>query len=115
MAYSSLVFEALTFVELPVFTRRLRELLDDDDYALLQEALVKHPDKGKLIPGCGGIRKVRWSLGEHGKSGGARVIYYWAKSEQEILLLFIYPKNEASDLTPDQKKQLKKVIKEEYP
>jgi hypothetical protein len=54
------------------------------------------------------------ALGGHGKSGGARVIYYWAIRRDLILLLYCYPKNVTADLTPKQVKQLAKVVKEEF-
>jgi hypothetical protein len=57
--------------ETPLFTRRLPELMADDDYALLQAALIVNPQLGAVIPGMGGIRKVRWS-GSAGESGAAR-------------------------------------------
>jgi mRNA-degrading endonuclease RelE of RelBE toxin-antitoxin system len=76
--------------------------------------LVRKPDAGKIISGSGGLRKLRWSAGGKGKRGGLRVIYYWYVSLEIILLLFAYPKNEQDDLTPEQLKQLKKVIEGEY-
>jgi hypothetical protein len=62
----------------------------------------------------GGIRKVRVAVGSRGKSGGARVIYYWAVRKDVILLLYAYPKNVAADLTPKQISQLAKVVKKEF-
>ena len=67
-----------------------------------------------FIKGGGGIRKVRVALGSRGKSGGARVIYYWAVRRDVILLLYAYPKNVTADLTPKQIAQLAKVVKEEF-
>ena len=69
---------------------------------------------GPVIRGGGGIRKVRISLGSRGKSGGARVIYYWAVRRDVILLLYAYPKNVAANLTPNQTAQLAKAVKEEF-
>jgi len=62
----------------------------------------------------GGIRKVRVGVGSRGKSGGARVIYYWAVRRDVILLLYAYPKNVTADLTPKQIAQLAKVVREEF-
>jgi len=67
-----------------------------------------------VIPGSGGLRKLRWSLDGRGKRGGARLIYYWFTAQGSLLLLFIYPKNVQDDLTPDQIRQLRKVVMEEY-
>ena len=114
MAYNPDVFEVPTIVEMPAFTRRLTNLLDEDEYRQLQLALLCTPTLGRVIQGTGGLRKVRWSLRGRGKSGGVRVIYYWARSETELLMLFIYAKDEQDDLTPEQKKQLKTILEAEY-
>jgi hypothetical protein len=62
-----------------------------------------------------GIRKVRWKVQGSGKRGGARVVYYWAVEQDSILMLFIFGKNERSDLTPAQIKVLRQIVEEEYP
>ncbi len=105
----------MVILETSIFTRRVTELLPDDEYRELQATLVNHPDAGSVIPSGGGIRKIRWSASGHGKRGGARVIYYWATKQERILMLFIYAKNEKDDLTPDQLKTLKNVVEKEYP
>ena len=101
-------------IETPIFTRRIQDLLADDEYRALQAYLVNKPEAGKVIPGSGGLRKLRWSAGGQGKRGGIRVIYYWHVLRETILFLFVYFKNEQDDLTPEQLKQLKKVIEGEY-
>jgi hypothetical protein len=65
----------MIFIETAVFTRRIAELLDEDDYFELQTTLLIDPEAGDLIPGTGGIRKIRIAANGHGKRGGARVIY----------------------------------------
>jgi hypothetical protein len=67
---------------------------------------------GKIIPGSGGIRKMRWAGSGRGKRGGLRVIYYWQVADDQIWTLLAYPKNERDDLTADQIKQLKQLVKE---
>jgi hypothetical protein len=67
----------MIFLETSIFTRRVNNLLPDDEYRQLQSTLVDRPDAGPVIPGGGGIRKIRWSASGHGKRGGARIIYYW--------------------------------------
>ncbi len=104
----------MVIIETPIFTRRIQAILSDDEYRLLQAQLVEKPDAGKIIPGSGGLRKLRWSAGGHGKRGGIRVIYYWFVSPEIVLMLFAYPKKERDDLTPDQLKQLKKIVEGEY-
>jgi hypothetical protein len=105
----------MEIIETSVFTRRIVELMSDEEYRLLQQTLVARPDWGVVIPGSGGLRKLRWNTPGSGKRGGTRIIYYWAVRDDIILLLFIFRKNEASDLTPAQIKALRKIVEEEYP
>jgi hypothetical protein len=100
----------MIFIETPVFTRRISELLDEDDYFDLQATLLLDPEAGDLIAGTGGIRKIRIAANGHGKRGGARVIYYWSADESHIGMLFVYAKNERSDLTAAQKKVLAGIV-----
>jgi mRNA-degrading endonuclease RelE of RelBE toxin-antitoxin system len=104
----------MVIIETPIFTKQLVSTLSDEEYRLFQTALLERPDTGKIIPGSGGLRKLRWSAEGRGKRGGARIIYYWFTSQGTILLLFMYPKNVQENLTPGQLKQLKKIIEEEY-
>jgi mRNA-degrading endonuclease RelE of RelBE toxin-antitoxin system len=69
------------------FTERLRVLVDDDDYRIFQNELQYNPEKGAIIKGAGGVRKVRMRLPGRGKSGGARVIYLYLENHAVIYLL----------------------------
>lgn len=100
----------MVFIETPVFTAQIVELLSDDDYGALQRDLANHPEAGNIIKGTGGLRKIRVAAKGHGKSGGARVIYYYFVSASRITMIFAYPKSEQGSLTPAQKTVLKKVI-----
>jgi hypothetical protein len=111
MAYNGYM---LDIAETVFFTRQVVEQLTDDEYRLLQAELVTSPDLGVLIPGGGGLRKIRWHRRGQGKRGGVRVIYYWAAAHERILMLFMYPKNERSDLTTAQIKVLRRIVEEEY-
>jgi hypothetical protein len=104
----------LELVETSVFTRQITSLLSEEEYRLFQSQLAANPAMGSLIKGGGGIRKVRLAVGSRGKSGGARVIYFWAVRKNIILLLYAYAKNVAADLTPKQTTQLARVVKEEF-
>ncbi len=104
----------MVIIETSIFTRQVQALLSNEEYRQLQLALIIHPDMGAVIPGSGGLRKVRWSIGGRGKRGGVRVIYYWAVVHDRILMLFMYAKNEQDDLTPEQLKVLRRIIEEEY-
>ena len=104
----------MVIIETPIFTKRIQELITDNEYRLLQTHLVNRPDVGKIMPGSGGLTKLRWSAGGRGKRGGIRVIYYWFVSKDIILLLYAFPKSERDDLTTEQLRQLRKVIEKEY-
>jgi hypothetical protein len=81
---------------------------------LLQNKLVKDPECGNIIPGSGGLRKVRWSLSGRGKRSGSRIIYYWCLSDEKLLMLFAYAKNERDNLSQKQLKILRKIVEEEF-
>lgn len=104
----------MKIIETSIFTKHIKNLISDDEYRLLQNTLIKNPEIGKLIKGTGGLRKVRWSIKGKGKSGGVRVIYYWSKPTEIILMLLIYQKNEQDNLTAIQTKILKKIVDEEF-
>ena len=105
----------MVIIETSVFTRQVTSLLTDDEYRALQVAFTNQPTAGDLIKGSGGLRKIRWTVGSAGKRGGVRVIYYWAVRQDQIVMLFIYRKNERADLTPSQIKVLRQTIKDEWP
>jgi hypothetical protein len=105
----------VVIAETKSFTARIGDLLDDDDYRALQLELVQRPTAGSVIPGSGGLRKLRWAVAGRGKRGGARVIYFWHPESARILMLFAYAKNEREDLTIAQRQALRKVVESEYP
>jgi mRNA-degrading endonuclease RelE of RelBE toxin-antitoxin system len=87
--------------------------MPDEEYRALQLALVLRPEQGALIPGGSGLRKVRWGGKGRGKRGGFRVIYYWELKSETIYMLYLYSKNEQSDLTPVQAKALGQLVRKE--
>ena len=104
----------MCFVETPIFTREVCNLLEDEEYRALQIALLLRPEQGVVIPGSGGLRKLRWGLRGKGKRGGCRVIYYWDKRQEAFYMLLVYPKSKQDDLTPEQIKVLSKLVQEEF-
>lgn len=105
----------MIIIETSIFTRQVVSFLPDDEYRKLQVLLANRPTAGDLIRGSGGLRKIRWALPGQGKRGGVRVIYYWAVAHERLLMLFMYPKTERGDLTPEQIKVLRQIIETEYP
>ena len=103
------------FVELPAFARHRAEYLDDEAFRALENLLMKHPEAGDPIPGTGGLRKMRFADKRRGKGkrGGLRIIYYWWDAGFQFWLFTLYDKDEMSDLTPQQRKALRELIKTE--
>lgn len=104
----------MRFVETPIFTRLIRDYLDDDQYRSLQMALLLRPDQGAVIPGSGGLRKLRWGTGGRGKRGGLRIIYYRQVPTETLYMLFAYSKNEQGDLTAGQVRAISRLLREEF-
>jgi len=105
----------LLFLETPLFTRLVGDYLSEESYRALQQALMENPEIGVLIPGTGGFRKIRWEdmRRGRGKRGGLRIIYYFLSKERQIWFFTLYDKDEAADLTSDEKKALKRAIQVE--
>lgn len=95
------------FVESQLFEKHRHNYISDDEYRILQIELLLNPRSGDVIQGTGGLRKVRVAAKGKGKKGGARVIYYYFDNFNRFYLLTIYAKNEVTDLTSDEKNQLK--------
>ncbi len=104
----------MRFVETHVFTDLVCKNLDDDEYRALQSSLLLRPEQGPVIPGSGGLRKVRWATQGKGKRGGLRLIYFWDKPSGTYYMLFLYRKNEQGDLTKAQVQVLGRLVREEF-
>jgi len=79
----------MLFIETPIFTKLVTDLIPDNEYRKIQLALVLRPEAGKIIPGSGGLRKIRWRSSGTGKRGGLRLIYFWDVNEDRIYMLLI--------------------------
>ncbi len=104
-----------TFVELPPFQRVRPDYLDDQAYRQLQQELMANPEAGAVIEGTGGLRKLRQADPRRGKGkrGGLRVIYYWWLGGDQFWLFTVYDKDQADDLTAQQRKVLKQLLTRE--
>jgi hypothetical protein len=99
-----------TFVETRLFTKLVQEYLSDDEYGELQQALVANPEAGDVIPGSGGVRKLRWGVAGRGKRGGIRVIYYLRSRQGQIWMLTLYAKNVAENIPAHVLKKIREEI-----
>jgi RelE toxin of RelE / RelB toxin-antitoxin system len=102
----------VSVIEFAAYRRRAGELLTAEEQDAVVDFIAYDPTCGDLIPGTGGLRKVRIGQGERGKRGGARVIYYFYGADFPLLLLALYAKNEKADLSAGEKKKLVNAVKE---
>jgi hypothetical protein len=100
----------VTVVEVEPFPARADEVWNDEERLEFISFVANSPDAGDLIPGSGGVRKVRWSRSGMGKRGGARVIYYFHDESLPLFLLTVYPKSRKDDLLPAELKAIKKLV-----
>lgn len=103
----------MIFIETPIFTEELKSLLPDEEYRAFQVFLATNPEKGDIIQGTGGLRKIRWRGLGKGKRGGVRIIYYYLMRESQIRLLLIYKKGMKDNLTVKEKHVLR-VLNERW-
>ena len=102
-----------SFVETKLFTRLVLRYLSDQEYSELQLTLVTDPDAGIVIPGSGGVRKLRWRLSGRGKRGGYRVIYFVKRTSRVFWMLTMYPKNVTGNIPPEVLRQIRKEVLDE--
>ena len=96
-------------MQLPKFRAKATKLIGADGIDALAIYLIDHSDAGDVIQGSGGVRKLRWAAKGKGKRGGARIIYLYVTIAARIYLLRCYAKNVKSDLTADEKKELRQI------
>lgn len=101
----------LTFIETAVFTKKA-SLITDETLRTLQIELCENPEKGDVIEGTGGLRKIRVGQPESrkGKSSGYRVLYLFLKIKSKIFLIYAYPKSEKENITSEEKKVFKVLV-----
>src|SRR4051812_46544738 len=101
-----------SFIETRLFTRLVGEYLPDEEYRELQKALIADPDAGDVVPGSGGVRKLRWRAAGRGKRGGYRVIYFAKVTQGVIWMLTMYPKNVSENIPAHVLRQIRKEVED---
>ena len=100
----------MTVVETAEFLKRSKPLMPDSQRAELVAFLGANPEAGEIIPGTGGVRKVRWAIGGAGKRGGARVIYYYHSERLPLFLLSAYAKSRKANLSQAERNAMKRLV-----
>lgn len=96
----------ITIIEFPAFLAQIGASISSEERDEFISYIAKNPEAGDIIPGTGGVRKIRWGSKDKGKRGGARIIYYFYDDDAPVFLLTVYGKGEKEDLNPEQKKQI---------
>jgi len=99
----------ITVAETSLFVRQAEDVWSDDEREAFVSFIAQNPQAGDLIPETGGVRKIRWSLAGTGKRGGARVIYFYHDADRPLYLLMVYAKARQEDLTPEEKRAVRKL------
>ena len=99
-----------TVVETPTFACLARDYWDGEDRTSFVTFIASNPEAGDVVPGSGGLRKIRWGRAGQGKRGGVHVIYYNRFANGEIWLLLIYGKSVKENVTSHVLAQIKEEI-----
>lgn len=100
----------ITVAEMPEYIRRATRLLSQSERSDVIDYVAATPKAGDLIQGTGGVRKLRWTRGGRGKSGGVRVIYYFHSEALPLYLLTVFGKGEKADLSQAERNELAKLV-----
>lgn len=111
LAYSRIVpQQMITVVETPLFLRQAKDVWDEPEREDCVNFIARNPEAGDVIPETGGVRKLRWGRAGSGKRGGARVIYFYHDAGRPLYLLMVYAKAQQEDLSPDEKRAVRKLV-----
>ena len=102
----------ITVVETEAFIKKAEKLMSDDERTELINVIAQDPKKGDIIPKTGGVRKIRIAQEGKGKSGSFRVIYYYYNEKNPVLLFTVFGKNQKSNITDQEKKDLYKIVQD---
>jgi len=104
------VVKTITVAETPLFQRQASDLWDDAAREDFINFIARNPEAGDVIPETGGVRKLRWTRPGTGKRGGARVIYFYHDAERPLYLLMVYAKARQENLTPEEKRAVRRLV-----
>ncbi len=99
-----------TVVETPSYLADAERLFSPEERRVVVDRLATDPTCGVVIPGSGGIRKVRFGFGARGKSGGARIIYLFSGASVPVFVLAVFGKNEKANLSAAERNALGKAV-----
>ncbi|HWD59565.1 MAG TPA: type II toxin-antitoxin system RelE/ParE family toxin [Stellaceae bacterium] len=99
----------VTVAETALFLRQAAAVWDEAERFAFTDFIARHPEAGDVIPGTGGVRKVRWSRSGSGRRGGVRVVYFFYDAEMPLYLLMVYAKSRRDDLSPDEKRATREL------
>ena len=99
-----------SIAELPFYTRLAETLLSAQERQDVINYLAQHPKAGVIMQGTGGVRKLRWGRGGHGKSGGVRIIYYYHDELMPLYLLTLFAKKDQDNLTKEERNNLAALV-----
>lgn len=110
MAYGAEMPEGLIAVaETPLFVRQAEKVWSDEEREAFVVFIAANPEAGDVIPDTGGVRKVRWARAGSGKRGGTRVVYFYHNADRPLYLLLVYAKGRQENLSPDEKRDVRKL------
>jgi len=113
-----MVTKPITVAETQTFLRQAEKIWDDEERMALIDHVARKPEDGVIVPGTGGVRKMRWGRASAGKRGGARVVYFYHHADAPLYLLLAYAKAKAEDMSADEKRAAKAIaaaLKAQYP
>lgn len=99
-----------TIIETPLFSKLWPRYWYEEERGAFSAFLAQNQETGDVIPGTGGLRKIRWSRAGSGKSSGVRVIYFNRLASGEIVLMVMYAKSERGNLSAKQLLEIRNVI-----